>query len=359
MSKSRHNQSDKSGSKKEKTPIAIGEAAFKLMQDHKIRPTPSNYQLWYAYVRGENQTLTADLNALFADGASPTEGLCAQVFEKHFGETEESAVLHETNILMHGELEKVLATLRSAETDTQEFGNLLEGYSGSLKSETDAKAIKILINGLLHEARSMETKSRSLESKLKESSEEIDKLKRNLETVRAEASTDSLTGIGNRKQFEQVLAAESARAAQHNQPLSVILGDVDHFKKFNDTWGHQLGDHVLKLVAYHLKTQVGDEGVPARYGGEEFAVILPGIDLDDAHRIADRIRESVCRKAMKSKSTGVTLGRITMSFGVSTYVAGEDLRELVNRADHALYQAKNNGRNQVMSEEVLLEARAS
>ena len=339
--------------------FATGETAYQIIQEHKVPPTPENYQLIYAYVQGENSALCKDVSQLLSAKSGVSEGLFTQVYDKHFRSGEEEALLHKTNLQLHGELEKVLVNLRTAENDTHNFGNTLQGYSGSLEAETDQSSIKHLIDGLINEAQSMEKKSRILENQLKDSSDEIDKLKRNLETVRAETLTDALTGIGNRKQFDHALTELGWNAQRTLKPLSIIMGDVDHFKNFNDTWGHQLGDHVLKLVAYHLKTQIGDNGIPTRYGGEEFAVVLPETGLDQAIDIANRIRESVSKKAMKSKATGVTLGRITMSFGVAAFSPGEDLDKLIARADSALYSAKNSGRNCVASEAVLENAVAS
>lgn len=337
---------------------AIAEAAFALMAEHRIAPTPANYQICFDYVRGENTVLCEEFAALLSARGGPGEGLLVQIFDRYFGDTEETSLIKQTNLRVHDELEKVLSNLQIAESDTHKFGNVLEGYSGSLEAVTDINTVRQLIGGLMDEARGMEKKSRTLEGRLQDSSQEIDKLKRNLEAVRTEAITDDLTGIGNRKHFEQVLNNLSADARDSNSALSLIFGDVDHFKNFNDTWGHQLGDQVLKLVAHHLRAQVGEFGIAARYGGEEFAVLLPGVPLDEAAEIADRIRESVCKKAMKSKSTGATIGRITMSFGVSCFDNRENPMDFVARADHALYLAKNNGRNRVETQETVPEAKA-
>ena len=329
---------------------AIGETAFRLMQERRITPTPGHYQLWFAYVLGENKDLREEMDAYINGKGGPTDGLCGQLFEKYFGEGEEATLLHHTSSRVQGELEKLLSHLRTAEDDTQKFGNALKGYSGSLETVTDLDSVRKLIDGVVYEARSMEANSRTLEGRLKDSYDEIDKLKGNLEAVRREAATDALTGIGNRKRFEQILNEFTRKAGESSAPLSLIFGDVDHFKNFNDTWGHQLGDHVLKLVAHHLKTQIGETGVATRYGGEEFAVLLPNVMLEKAVELADKIRMSVCKKTMKSKATGVALGRITISFGVASYAAPEPSAEFVRRADHALYTAKHNGRNQVVRE---------
>jgi diguanylate cyclase len=128
------------------------------------------------------------------------------------------------------------------------------------------------------------------------------------------------------------------------------MGDVDHFKKFNDTWGHATGDQVLRLVAQCFKATVKGRDTAARFGGEEFVVILPATALKNAERVAENIRKAVESKKIVKRSTGETLGSITLSIGVSQYVKGEDPAETINRADACLYAAKRGGRNRVCSE---------
>ena len=126
--------------------------------------------------------------------------------------------------------------------------------------------------------------------------------------------------------------------------------DIDFFKKFNDNYGHQLGDQVLKLVAKTLTTSVREGDLPARYGGEEFSVVLPNADLEVAREIAERIRKRVGVKKIVKRSTGEDLGNITMSLGIARYDIGESMQELIKRADEALYAAKRTGRNRVLTE---------
>jgi diguanylate cyclase len=127
----------------------------------------------------------------------------------------------------------------------------------------------------------------------------------------------------------------------------MLLIDIDHFKKFNDTHGHQIGDDVLRLIAQGLKESVNGRALAARYGGEEFAVLLPDSDLDGAKVVAEDIRTAISRKVLRKRSTGETLGRVTVSIGAAEYQRLEDLDEFVHRVDRLLYAAKQTGRNVV------------
>lgn len=326
------------------------EDALALCALHSLPPLPLHYEVFFAYVTGDPAAVRQEIDTVLQKGRPLTDKLLGDIHQRHF-RTDSSAAA-EAEARAQGELERAVAYLRNAEQDTSRFGSALMTYGEGLAGATDADGSRNYVERLLAETRAMQEKSRELEKQLKKSSAEIDRLKSNLEKARLEAVTDELTGVGNRKLFDQTLLGSVERAQASRRPLSLIFCDVDHFKTFNDSWGHKLGDHVLKLVAQVLRSLVGDKGVPARYGGEEFAIILPDISLPEATAMAERIRLAISRKIMKSRSTGQTLGRITMSFGVSQYRNGEDLDGFVGRADRALYEAKDSGRNRVMCEPV-------
>ncbi|MBT7581494.1 MAG: GGDEF domain-containing protein, partial [Kordiimonadaceae bacterium] len=125
---------------------------------------------------------------------------------------------------------------------------------------------------------------------------------------------------------------------------------IDFFKKFNDSFGHQIGDQVLKVVAHVIKKELGSEGAAARYGGEEFAILLPKTQLAEGVKIAEQIRSVISKRIIKNKNTGANFGRITMSLGVANALPGITIEDLIQKADSALYLAKSNGRNMVQSE---------
>jgi diguanylate cyclase len=175
-------------------------------------------------------------------------------------------------------------------------------------------------------------------------------LQHNLEIVRRESLTDPLTTLANRKSFDLAVENFIAQALKNGEPLSLLLIDIDRFKKLNDTFGHITGDQVLRLVSRVLKQNVKGQDVAARYGGEEFVIVLPNTDLQQARRIAENIRRAVMGKELMKLSTGEHLGRITISVGVATLHQDDVAQSFIGRADAGLYAAKRNGRNRVMSE---------
>ena len=196
----------------------------------------------------------------------------------------------------------------------------------------------------------MEASNQKLEARLNASRQEIDQLHENLEAVRSESLTDPLTQLSNRKFFDSSLAAAIADARKKSEPLSLLMTDIDYFKKFNDSFGHLTGDQVLRLVAMSVKQNVKGKDVAARYGGEEFAVILPNTVLRSALTVADHIRRAVMAKELMKRSTGEHLGRVTISVGVAALRQSDTMQTLIERSDACLYAAKRNGRNRVLCE---------
>jgi len=196
----------------------------------------------------------------------------------------------------------------------------------------------------------MERSNQQLEERLVASKKEINDLQVNLEAVRTESLTDPLTQLANRKYFDVTLEKSIADAAEKNDPLSLMMTDVDHFKAFNDSFGHLTGDQVLRLVAMSVKNNVKGKDTAARYGGEEFAVVLPNTVLRAASTVADHIRREVMSKELMKRSTGEKLGHVTISIGVATLRKGDTPQSLIERADACLYAAKRNGRNRVICE---------
>ena len=198
--------------------------------------------------------------------------------------------------------------------------------------------------------REMRDTNKALEDRLSLSKTEISNLQHSLEAIRAESLTDPLTGLGNRKYFDRSIEVAVQAALASGEPLSLLMFDIDHFKSFNDSYGHLTGDQVLRLVGMSLKQTIKGQDITARYGGEEFAVVLPNTALRQALTVADHIRRAVMAKELKKKSTGEILGRVTISVGVSMLKPGDDTDSLIERADACLYAAKRNGRNRVICE---------
>jgi len=189
-----------------------------------------------------------------------------------------------------------------------------------------------------------------VEDELKNSLSEISELKDDLERMRREALTDGLTGIANRKLFDLELRKSSMNAMANGEELSLLMIDVDHFDRFNEHYGHQVGDQVLKLVAVTIAECIKGQDTAARYGGDEFSVILPRTNLENAQRLAEHICKRVSSKNVVNRSTGERLGKITMSVGVALFEYGEPVSQLLVRADRTLQEAIKNGYNQVLTQ---------
>ncbi|WP_243545237.1 sensor domain-containing diguanylate cyclase [Pseudodesulfovibrio tunisiensis] len=173
--------------------------------------------------------------------------------------------------------------------------------------------------------------------------ERIGALNRRLEQL---ASTDPLTGLLNRRSMDTTLEQEMDRANRYGTPLSVVMADIDHFKRINDTQGHQAGDEVLRQLAREFSENSRTTDSICRWGGEEFLILSPNVDRLGAFAYAEKLRLFI------AESSDPVLKNVTVSMGVAEYKAGEALEAFVGRADAALYRAKESGRNNVQSEEI-------
>jgi diguanylate cyclase len=329
---------------------AIEEAALAFLHVRKLAVTPENYAVAFHYFSPEgNPALKQGMERPLASKSAFSQEFCTSLHAKYLSSVYEMQALKTASETLQGELAAVISSLKTAGEETTDFGDRLGVYSNHLSGGGKAGSFKPLIDKLLAETRGMEQKSRALEGRLQSSSDEINNLKKNLQLVRAEALTDQLTQIGNRKyleeSFQEICASRPPVSA-----ITLMMGDIDNFKAFNDNWGHQMGDQVLKIVAQCIKRQLQGRGSLARYGGEEFVVILPNMSLAGSVALAEEIRKSICKQKMKKKASGESIGQVTISFGVAMYRAGETLNDLQHRADEALYEAKRGGRNRVVAE---------
>ena len=330
--------------------VKLAEAACKAMAMQGIPPTPQNYAVWYAYAAGTMPKLTAQIDELASRQQAFTAEISAELYKAHFGGGVEAVEVLETGTRLHSVIDQVRRYLDDHAGTVGNFENTLDTFSTAIGGSQPAEKVRALIADLIRETQLMAERNYTLEGRLGTIASEVTELRENLQVVQREALTDGLTGIPNRKFFDTRLAEAAREAMRDGEAMSLLLGDIDFFKRFNDSFGHQIGDQVLKLVARTLSDSVKGRDTPARFGGEEFAIILPRTNLKQATIVADQIRAAVMRRKFVGKDSRDDYGSVTISFGVAQYRANEALPDLIGRADGALYHAKHEGRNRVSTE---------
>ncbi|SFZ82674.1 diguanylate cyclase [Devosia enhydra] len=329
--------------------LGYGNAALDLLKRGSIPPYPQFYELFYTYSTGVNPELNSRVNAIFREGGASSE-LAQRLYDEFLKAQDTNERISSVSERMSRRLEAVHDAIDTAMASASAYSGTLETASSDLDGAGDAGSLRALAQRLLDETHAMQQANEQLETKLEASRQDIADLQRDLDEVRRDSMLDPLTRIANRRTFDEGLIHAMQDAAGNGHQLSLLLLDIDHFKRFNDTWGHQTGDQVLRLVAMTLKSNIKGRDMAARYGGEEFVAILPQTDLDGARIVADNIRRAIQSKELLKRSTNEKLGRITASLGVASFHVGESAGTLIERADRCLYAAKHAGRNRVYSE---------
>ena len=319
---------------------------LELIGKHGLPTDPLNYCIWYEYVTGNNEELKAAIdNHLEKEGTFSTE--TNQQFYNQYIETDQEKLTS----LVREELNKVFSEIIGAvDTADQVFSqsaNNMEVIDESIVPNLSQDQLKMIVKQIKNEITSLESSSSSFQQQLQQANHEIDQLKSKMALYRTESLKDPLTQIDNRRGFDKALAENITQSQANGTSLCLIIADIDFFKKVNDTYGHLVGDNVIRMVAATLKNSIKGKDLAARIGGEEFAILLPDTPVDGAMKLANDIRLAFEGLDLKKKSTGESLGKITLSFGVATYREGEAVDDFINRADEALYQSKETGRNKV------------
>lgn len=330
--------------------MAFAEVALGQIRSLRQAAVPRNYEVWYVYAAGYNCSLNRIINETLARNGTLSDVDLEQIYDTYLSPIRTTECIDKVGARVINEIDEVMLLITGARSMTAGFGDSLREAAKQLGGAGNPAQIKSVIAALMTSTLEMQEANRVLEDRLELSKVEINNLQHSLEAIRAESMTDPLTGLGNRKYFDRAVADAVALATSEGEPLSLLMFDIDHFKSFNDNYGHLTGDQVLRLVAMSLKQNIKGQDITARYGGEEFTVVLPSTALNQALTVADHIRRAVMAKELKKKSTGEILGRVTISIGVSMLRPGDTPDSLMERADACLYAAKRSGRNRAICE---------
>ena len=323
----------------------LAEAALALLERHGLPAEPINYALWYAYAARREPLLNEAVDGIVRDHGGISAEDMLMLHRAFIGggpfpirditEAEASAITDDV----------VTAAIDDAAAAARQLDLAYSLATGSVRPSAED-----LVGRLVAATRIIDQRKRQIEAELAASRTELDALQASLDHFRHESLSDQLTTLASRKHFDTVLDEAITVARAEGQPLSLLFTDIDHFKSFNDRYGHQTGDQVLRLVALSVKQNIRGQDTACRYGGEEFAIILPQTTVEQAAAIGDGIRQAVMTREMRQRSTGEALRRVTISIGIASFRAGDTAQTMIERADRCLYGAKSGGRNLVVSE---------
>ncbi|MBD3633970.1 MAG: GGDEF domain-containing protein [Methylophaga sp.] len=314
-----------------------------LVNQHKTPVNPVNYAVWYEYVSGDNAELVSAIDTRLSKNQPITAEVTQYLYEKYvlIGMPER---LNHTNNGLKLVVDNTLQNINRVEATATSCSSGLSQSQSLLEQCNDIQELKGLVTEILSNTQQLTQSSHELKSELVRSSQEIMKLREELEAVKQSARTDGLTGLLNRGTFNRELGL---LCQDRDMTFSLALFDIDHFKRLNDSFGHLLGDKVLQYFASILNAHRDDMHIAARFGGEEMAMIFLHSSLEETFMLAEKIREKFAASRLKKKGSEESIGQVTVSVGITHLQAGDTPRDLIERADRALYQSKADGRNRV------------
>jgi diguanylate cyclase len=336
----------------------LARKAVAAMEAHKVWPTALNFELWIHYLAAKDSALGAEMDQMLKAGEPFTDSVGETLAAKFLPRQKLSGEILDAGDALSKELDSVTRAIVSARESSEAYGQELANASESLAGEDTGK-IKAMVETLTQATQRVRHENQTLESQLADTTAEVGRLREHLELTRREAMTDGLTGLANRKAFDEALTQACDQSEAAGGTLSLAVLDIDHFKAFNDSWGHQTGDQVLRYVASVIGRSGSAPRTAARYGGEEFALIFPGEGARAALAILEDIRAEVASRVLKRRSTNEDLGAVTLSAGLAERHPGETPAGLVERADAALYASKRAGRNRTSAADPISSAAAA
>jgi diguanylate cyclase len=326
---------------------SIADRASRFMSQHAVPPTPENFSVWFNYAMGASPALRKTIDILVANKRKFDSATNHDLYVTYVKPRADSGVAEDFPEQLQSVISSAKEFLATAISDNRTQIETLGEVSSQCGASSDPRPI---IERLVKELSNATARASSLEANFIETSEELDKIRDSLKLAEQHSNTDALTGLANRRALEEFVRSAQITSMETGEPLSILMIDIDDFKKFNDSFGHQVGDQVLRLVAKVLQENVRGDDMAARYGGEELMAVLPGTAVDICAEVAERIRRRISEARLTRRATGEEISSVTVSVGVAQFRLAESAEMMIERCDRALYQAKRSGRNRTITE---------
>jgi diguanylate cyclase len=338
------------GSRNHEYTLRIAERALERIKTLSLPADPPGYELWYAYMAGRDPKMNLRINRALDENGSLSDVELDGIYDEYLSSSRARAEIEKASTDVSREIDNIIGMLGEFILSTSQDRNDCAAASRRLAQPADQDSTRAVADAIINSLRAVEIRHAAMEQRFNAAKQEMEALHQSLAMTTIEATRDTVTGLANRRGFNDAIEQACERANSDDKPFCLLMLDIDHFKNFNDSFGHLMGDSVLSLVGVTLKQSIKGQDFAARYGGEEFAVILPDTALRNAKVVAEQIREKIMGRELKKRSSGERLGGITVSIGVACHQSGERSRPIIERADACLYEAKRAGRNCVRYE---------
>ena len=326
--------------------VKVLKTVLPLMSRHAAGYHPISYAVWYEYAKGARPELRQHIDNEIKRHERLSVALTYTIYSRYLVEPAEQALMTaRTNLLEL--VEQVSHAVDEATQDTCGFDTHLAAFQQQLATAASIQDLAGDVASMLAQTQRVGEGFGKLTTQLDQSKTEVKRLTEELHRIREDAMTDVLSGLLNRRGFDRELKRMAPKPGASEGALALIMLDIDHFKRVNDTYGHPLGDRVIAAVGQSIRECVGQAGVAARYGGEEFAVLLPSQQIEIAERLAQSIRKRVEQGTIRRRHGEEPIDGVTVSAGVAVWHQADDTSSLIERADRALYASKRAGRNRV------------
>lgn len=317
-----------------------------ILSKQSLAPTPINYSVFYSYLAASSQALNEVVDKIISEKKTFTVAIMIELYEKYINGSASLEQQEKIQRSLEMVMQEASAEVQHVMEDTNSFDATISQHATTLAKTDDPQATTMILKQIMEDTRNMVKHTQETQTRMQETNNEIAKMKEELAAVRASAEQDSLTGLKNRGAFDKKI--DTAVYSDKHPSTALMMLDIDHFKRINDSFGHLVGDRVIRYVSALLNQVIGKDHYVARYGGEEFAVICTNASLENITQLAEKVRVAMSNSKLQRKDSGDTIGKVTISIGIAVIKTDDNVDALIDRADKALYQAKETGRNQVI-----------